>query len=129
MGTELETMHELVEAIEVAMMTTRRPDGRLESRAMATQKRADGADLWFVSAEDTNKIRDLYAADWKLWFHDEGDPRHGTPNDPRLILIGVRIDAASYLEVDKSRPVAFFEVAKSFVTGGTPELGEMHRIG
>jgi general stress protein 26 len=35
------------------MMTTRRPDGHLESRAMANQKRADGADLWFVTAEGT----------------------------------------------------------------------------
>ena len=35
----------------IAMMTTKRPDGHLCSRAMATQKRAAGADLWFVTAE------------------------------------------------------------------------------
>jgi hypothetical protein len=35
----------LIDEIKVAMMTTRRPDGHLESRAMATQKQADGADL------------------------------------------------------------------------------------
>ena len=34
---------------------TRRFDGHLESRAMANQKRADGADLWFVTAEGTGK--------------------------------------------------------------------------
>ena len=51
MKSELEQLYEMVDEIEVAMMTTRRPDGHLESRAMATQKRASGADLWFVAAE------------------------------------------------------------------------------
>ena len=27
--------------------------------------------------------------DWKMWFPDEGDPRHGTPDDPRIVLVGV----------------------------------------
>ena len=162
---ELEKFYELVEDIEVAMMVTRRPDGHLESRAMATQKRSDGADLWFVTAKDTakvrnleadehinlsyydngsrewvsvsgtarlvgdrDKIRELYAEDWKIWFHDEGDPRHGTAEDPRLLLIGVDIESAVYLEVDKPKPVVLYEVAKGFVTGDTPELGETHRV-
>ena len=30
----------------------------------------------------------------KAWFPDEGDPRHGTPDDPRFVLIGVDIHAA-----------------------------------
>ena len=165
MDTELRKFYELVEDIEVAMMVTRRPDGHMESRAMATQKRADGADLWFVTAKDTakvreleadprinlsyydngsrewvsvsgtasltddrQKIRELYAEDWKIWFHDEGDPRHGTADDPRLLLIGVEIVSAVYLDVDKPRPVAAFQVAKAFVTGDTPELGETHRV-
>ena len=51
MKTELERLHARIEEIEIAMMTTRRADGHLQSRAMATQKRAAGADLWFVTAE------------------------------------------------------------------------------
>ncbi len=43
------------------MMTTRRSDGHLESRAMATQKRAGGADLWFVAAEGSEKLGDIEA--------------------------------------------------------------------
>ncbi len=53
MKSELDTFYALVDEIKVAMMTTRRPDGHLESRAMANQKRADGADLWFVTVEVT----------------------------------------------------------------------------
>ena len=124
-------LNDLIQDIEIAMLTTRRPDGRLVSRPMATQANADGADLWFVSAEGTAKLRDLeqdphvnlayykdrtrewvsvsgrailsqdrdlvrglYKPDWKAWFAEEGDPRHGTPDDPRMVLIGVRIHAA-----------------------------------
>ena len=59
MKSELEKFYALIEQIEVAMLTTRRPDGHLESRAMANQKKAAGADLWFVTAEGTGKLRDL----------------------------------------------------------------------
>ena len=61
MKPELDKLYALIDELEIAMMTTRRPDGHLESRAMATQKRAAGADLWFVASEDTAKIRDLRA--------------------------------------------------------------------
>ena len=165
MTSELKKFYELVENIEISMMTTRRPDGHLESRAMATQKRAEGADLWFVTLDgagklrdieydphvnlsfykdrtrewisvsgiasisrDRQKIKELYAADWKAWFPKGDDPRHGTDEDPRMVLIGVDIHAAVFLEVDKPQPVVLYEVAKGWLTGSTPEVGEMHRI-
>jgi len=122
MKAELEKLYEHIDDIEIAMMTTRRPDGHLQSRAMATQKHADGADLWFVTLEggqklrdiaadphinlsyykdrprewvsvsgiasitrDRQKIQELYAPDWKAWFPKEGDPRHGSADDPRMV--------------------------------------------
>lgn len=165
MKNSLEAFYRKIDAIEVAMMTTRRSDGHLESRAMANQKMAPGADLWFVAAEgsaklrdldydphinlayykdgtrewvsvsgiaivtrDRQKIRELYAADWKAWFPDEGDPRHGTPDDPRMVLIGVDIHAATFLDVDKPKPVVLYEVAKGWLTGTMPDVGEMHHL-
>src|SRR6186997_1681242 len=59
MKTELEKFYSLIEDIKIAMMTTRRADGHLRSRAMANQKRADGADLWFVAREGTAKLADI----------------------------------------------------------------------
>jgi general stress protein 26 len=59
MKNELEKFYALIDEIKIAMLTTRRPDGHLESRAMANQKRAGGADLWFVTEEGTGKLRDL----------------------------------------------------------------------
>jgi general stress protein 26 len=165
MNDELKKFYDLVDDLETAMMTTRRPDGHLRSRAMATQRRASGADLWFVTKEgseklgdleydphvnlsyyrdsnrewvsvsgvaaisrDREKIRDLYASDWKIWFPDEGDPRHGSPDDPRMVLIGVTIHAAEFLEVTKSRPVLLFSLVKGWLTGTEPELGDMHEL-
>lgn len=115
MNSELDQLYEMIDEIEVAMMTTRREDGQLDSRPMATQKRSVGADLWFVAAEgtakvanvavdrhvnlayykdrtrewvsvsglatlsrDREKLRELYAPDWKIWFGEDGDSRHGT---------------------------------------------------
>jgi PPOX class probable F420-dependent enzyme len=165
MNQQLNKLYEHVEDIEIAMMTTRRADGHLQSRAMATQKRADGADLWFVTTDDTAKLRDLradphvnlsyykdrtrewvsvsgtatitrdrekihelYAPDWKLWFPNEGDPRHGTKDDPRMVLIGVRVHAAVFLEVNKPQPVVLFEMVKGWLTGTDPDIGEMHHV-
>lgn len=162
---ELDQLYELIDEIEVAMLTTRREDDHLESRPMATQKRATGADLWFVAADgsgkladverdphvnlayykdrtrewisvsglatlsrDREKIRELYAPDWKLWFGEEGDPRHGTADDPRLVLIAVEIHAASFLDITKPQPLVLFELAKGLVTGERVEIGETRRI-
>ena len=165
MKTELDKLYSLIEDIDTAMMTTRRANGHLRSRAMANQKRVPGADLWFVTSGDAEKVREiagdphinlayyrdsdrswvsvsglakvstdratiraLYAPDWKVWFPDEGDARHGTPDDPRIAIIGVDVHAAEFLEVNKSRPALVYEFVKGWVTGTEPEFGEMHEL-
>ena len=154
MENTLQTFYDLVDEIEIAMMTTRRRDGHLRSRAMANQKRAPGADLWFVTADgaaklddiasdphvnlayykessrewisvsgvatvsrDRETIRQLYAPDWRMWFGDGSDPRHGTADDPRIVLVGIRVHAAEFLEVNKPKPVVLFELVKGWLTG------------
>jgi len=165
MKGELAKLYEHIDDIEIAMMTTRRLDGHLQSRAMATQKHAEGADLWFVTLDggqklrdleadphinlsyykdrtrewvsvsgiaritrDRQKIHELYAPDWKAWFPKGGDPRDGTEEDPRMVLIGVDVHAAAFLEVNKPQPGVLYEVVKGFLTGSTPDIGEMHHI-
>ena len=165
MKTELDTFYALIDDVEIGMLTTRRPDGHLESRPMANQRRAPGADLWFVAADGSAKLRDiasdphvnvayyksgsyewvsvsgiartsrdratiaeLYAPDWKAWFGSDGDPRHGTPDDPRILLIGIEIQAAVFLEVNKPKPVVLFELVKGWLTGEPAEPGQLHRL-
>jgi len=166
MSDQIEKLYTQIEEIDTAMMVTRRSDGHLRSRAMANQRRAAGADLWFVTSEgaaklddlahdphvnlsyyrdgnrewisvsgiasisrDREKIRELYAPDWNIFFPEGDDPRYGTPDDPRFVLIGVTVHAAEFLEINKPRPVLLFELVKGWVTGTEPDLGEMHAVG
>ena len=45
-----------------------------------------------------------------------------------MVLIGVDVHAAAFLEVNKPQPVVLFEVVKGWVTGSTPEIGEMRQV-
>ncbi len=165
MTSELDKLRKMLNKMHTGMMVTRRPDGHLVSRAMAQQKDAPGADLWFVTSVGTAKvdeiehdphvnltffdsskrewisiaglaklsrdketIRQLYASDWKMYFPDEGDPRHGTADDPRLVLVGVDIHTAVFFELDKPQPVVLFELVKGWLTGSEPDIGEMHEL-
>jgi general stress protein 26 len=165
MKKELADLYKMIDELDTAMLTTRRRDGHMVSRAMANQRHAPGADLWFVTIEgaakldelandphvnlayykdrtrewvsvaglarvsrDRNIIHQLYAPDWKVWFPEEGDARHGTADDPRMVLIGVDVHSAVYLEVNKPQPVVLYEIAKGWVSGSEPEIGEMHTV-
>jgi general stress protein 26 len=55
----LDDLYELIDGIEIAMFTTRRPDGHLVSRPMATQTQAEGSDLWFVTDIESHKLDEL----------------------------------------------------------------------
>lgn len=166
MDPELNKVLDILDEIETAMLTTRRADGHLVSRAMATQARAAGADIWFVTADGSAKLNEiagdshvnltyynessrewlsvsgtavisrdrptihtLYRPDWSIWFPaDAADARFGTADDPRMVLIGITVAAATYLEVNKPRPVVLFELVKGWVTGVEPQLGETHHV-
>jgi general stress protein 26 len=157
-----EKLYGLIEEIETAMFTTRRSDGRLVSRPMATQKQSAGADFWFVTSRDSEKlieigenpqvnlayykdrtrewvsvsgtarivddrekVRELYEPDWRAWFGDEGAPNDGGANDPRMVLIGVDLEMAMYLELNKPQAVVLFEVVKGIITGKQPDVGQV----
>jgi general stress protein 26 len=162
---KIDELYDLIEGIETAMFTTRRPSGQLVSRPMATQDRIEATDLWFVTNIEThkldeltldphvncsyynnrthewvsvaglahvsknrNKVRQLYKENWKVWFDDEGGERDGGPNDPRIALIMVEAELATYMKVNKSRPIILFDMLKAKVTGSTPRLGDVMEI-
>jgi general stress protein 26 len=56
---KLDDLYALIDGIEIAMLTTRRPNGELVSRAMDTQKRTAGADIWFMTNADAQKLEDI----------------------------------------------------------------------
>ena len=164
--SQIEQLYGLIEDLDTAMLTTRREDGRLVSRPMANQERVGGADLWFVTEKDSDKvreirhdpnvnlayykdrtrewvsvagtasivedrakIRELYKPDWKIWFAQDGlpgDERAGTADDPRMVLIGVRAEVATWMTLNKPQPLVLLEIVKGAVTGKDPNLGDMH---
>lgn len=161
----LEQLYDLIDGIEVAMLTTRRVDGALVSRPMQTQARRPGTDLWFMTLLDSAKleelthdsnvnlayckssgrefvsvsgharitqdrelIRQLYRPDWKAWLEDEGGERDGGPDDPRIVLIEVQAESASYLKVDEPRVVTWFKLARAMVTGDRPNIGDAEKL-
>jgi general stress protein 26 len=56
---KLDDLYALIDGIEIAMFTTRRADGHLVSRPMATQTQAEGSDLWFVTDIESHKLEEL----------------------------------------------------------------------
>jgi len=97
----------------------------------------DGSREWIsvsgtaVVSQDRAKIKELYADDWKMWFKGDerqGDPVAGTADDPKITLIGVTIQRASFFAVDKPAPAVWYELAKGGVTGKTPHIGEQKTI-
>jgi general stress protein 26 len=56
---KLDDLYKLIDGIETAMLTTRRADGSLVSRAMQTQRRTTGTDLWFMTNVESEKFEEL----------------------------------------------------------------------
>jgi len=56
---KLDDLYRLIDGIETAMLTTRRADGHLVSRAMQTQRRTTGTDLWFMTNAESEKFEEL----------------------------------------------------------------------
>ncbi|KAJ3037926.1 hypothetical protein HDV00_001205 [Rhizophlyctis rosea] len=63
----------LIDGIQTCMMTTRRPDGQLVSRAMQTRSRQNAVDLWFVTNNQTHKMEELqFDPHVNLSFYKDG---------------------------------------------------------
>ena len=72
-GEKIKDLYDLIEGIEIAMFTTRRPDGHLVSRPMATQTQAEGSDLWFVTDIESHKLDELdHDAHVNLAYYRDG---------------------------------------------------------
>lgn len=56
---KLDDLYKLIDGIETAMLTTRRTDGSLVSRAMQAQRRTTGTDLWFMTNVESEKFEEL----------------------------------------------------------------------
>lgn len=77
---------------------------------------------------DRAKVRELYKPDWKAWFADAGGDKDGSPDDPRITLLGVDAETVVYMVSNTPRPVVLYEVVKGMITGTQPDVGETHVV-
>jgi len=138
---------ELMDDMYVAMLTTHREDGTLQSVPMARQEVEPSAELWFITARDTEHVRNLTARPrvgltfssrdaWvsvhghatlvddevklkELWntFAEAWLP--GGPEDGNAALIRVDLEGGEYWDTPGGKIASLVSFAKTKVTGET----------
>ncbi len=147
MTDEHDKLIELMRDQYVAMFTTTADDGTLRSVPMARQEVDPSAELWFITARDTQHVRDLQARphvgltfssrdSWvsihgtatlvddlaklkELWstFAEAWLP--GGPEDPNAALIRVDAEGGEYWDSPGGRVASLISFAKTKLTGET----------
>jgi general stress protein 26 len=128
--TVIGRLNQLIEGIELAMLTSVHANGQLHSRPMATQVATDDGFLWFFTAQHSSKV-DAIRNDHQvnvayadpsnmrfvsvcgtcelvrsrviaseLWRPEYSRYFPGGAEDPDLILLKVTINSAEYWDAD-----------------------------
>ena len=151
-------LKELVQDIDVAMVTTVTVEGGLRSRPMVTRQFEDEGVLWFFTSDESGKAEDVreepavnvsYAEPKKHRYvsvtgnaslvHDREKARQLWTSslktyfprgldDPHLALLCVRIESAEYWEASTSRMVQLFELTRNKASGEKPAVGENVKV-
>jgi len=132
---EIETLRELIKDVDTAMLTTSTEEG-LVSRPMKTQEVEFDGDLWFFTKKETDKYEEiLHGQDVnvayvgksyvsvrgraeivedldkkkELWTTAYEKLMQSSYDDPNLVLIKVKAEAAEYWETSNlTKKIAFF---------------------
>ncbi|MCO4755331.1 MAG: pyridoxamine 5'-phosphate oxidase family protein [Bacteriovoracaceae bacterium] len=156
-NSDKDKLWEMIKPLKYGMLSTYDKD-RIRSRPMAlTQSEFDGH-LYFYTRDDTHKVeeinekhevgisfsspeektyvslsgrahlsrdRDLIKKFWSpilnAYFQDGVD-------DPHIALMKIEVEACEFWDSDKGRMSELFELAKSYVRGESPDLGEHGRM-
>jgi len=151
-------LQELVREIDVAMITTVTPDGALHSRPMATVGFDDNGTIWFFTADDSGKVRDLeaehavnisYADPRKQRYvsvtgnasvvHDRDKAKElWKPSlktyfprgleDAHVALLAARIETAEFWDSPSGKMAQLFSRKKTGHDGDDPEPGEHTKV-
>ncbi len=145
-----------IKDIRYAMLTTKDADGSLTARPMTTVQKDFSGTLWFFASRSSPPARAIEASSIvgvhygepkdEVYVSLSGDARleHDRPrmealwspmvkawfpdgiDDPDLVMIRVDVHKAEYWDVQESKPVQLFKMAKAALSGERPTLGE-HR--
>ncbi len=104
----IEKLRELINDIDIAMLTTVEADGTLRSRPMGTQKAEFDGDLWFLTRVDTPKVDEIQR-------ESRVNVSYAKPDKNRY----VSVSGTAVLVNDKARIDAFWEpIYKAFFPEG-----------
>jgi hypothetical protein len=45
-----------------------------------------------------------------------------------MVLIGIEVHSAVFLEVNKPQPLVLYEIVKGWATGSMPDIGTVHEV-
>ena len=151
---DVQKLADLIENIQIAMLTTAGTDGRLYSRPMATQQEKFKGKLWFFTQKHSGKVNEIqhdqqinlsYAAPDKnryvsvagraaLSSDREKMKELWSPvfkaffpdglDDPELALLEVEVESAEYWDAPSSAVVKLVGFVKAVATGKTYQPGE-----
>ncbi len=153
MANEIEALRDMINGIKVAMLTTVDQDGTLRSRPMMTQQAEFDGDLWFFTADNTDKVPEInkehrvsisYASPsdnryvsvtgTAHFLKDQAKMRElWTPlfkawfpeglEDPHLALLKVRVESAEYWDSGPSNKLIQFAGVVKAAVTGKPYEG------
>ena len=153
-NTDLHKLGELVEDIDVAMMTTRAADGSMVSRPLQTLKLDDNGEFIFFTAAESHKVDELTAdSAVNLAYANPGKQRYVSvrgrarmdrdpdtinelwslpqkiffpkgKDDPNLMVLRIRVQDASYWEGASNFIARAFDFARGMLDESPGNLGE-----
>jgi len=78
---------------------------------------------------DRSVVKKYYSPALKAWLGDLGDGKHdGGPDDPRIGVIKVSTNTATYAIVRKNPVSRGIEIAQGVVTGNAPAVNKLREI-
>lgn len=155
---ELDKLRELIEGIDIAMLSTQARDGRLVSRPLRTQQMDDDGHLWFVTDRTSHKADEIeknpqvniaYAApsdntyvsvagiaevrDDRRKLHELWSPAMSLfypkgEDDPDLCLLKVRMQSAEYWDSPGGFIGNALYLAMTAMTGDATSLSDNQRM-
>ncbi len=151
---EREKVFELIKDIKLTMMVTQDAEGNLFARPMAAQERDENDQLWFFTAADSPKVREIQVNSKVLLSYAESDGSTFVSisgeasivrdqakidelwsdmlkawfpkgkTDPNICLIEVNPISAEYWDQPSSKFVQAFGYVKARLTGDPEKMGE-----
>jgi len=78
---------------------------------------------------DRETVKKYYSSSLKAWLGDLGDGTHdGGPEDPRIGVIRVKMNTATYAVVRKNAAGRALDVAQGMLTGSTAKVNKLRSL-